>query len=90
MNAFEAAGKNDRADDLQKQLEVLFNSQNKSLSKDATTIPATFLSVAVARGADHSIPRDGHALGKAQAQSGIYYAADSAAAPVVSVLILRA
>ena len=42
MNAFEAAGKNGRADDLQKQLEVLFNSQNKSPSKNATTIPATF------------------------------------------------
>ena len=30
MNAFEAAEKNGRTDDLQKELEVLFNSQNKS------------------------------------------------------------
>ena len=48
MNAFEAAEKNGRAGDLQKELEVLFNSQNKSPSKDATSIPATFLRVAVA------------------------------------------
>src|SRR6202162_1142687 len=40
MNAFEAAEKNGRAGDLQKELEVLFNSQNKSPSKDATSIPA--------------------------------------------------
>jgi ubiquinone/menaquinone biosynthesis C-methylase UbiE len=48
MNAFEAAEKNGRAADLQKELEVLFNSQNKSASKDATSIPATFLRVIVA------------------------------------------
>jgi hypothetical protein len=48
MNAFEAAEKNGRANDLQKELEVLFNSQNKSPSKDATSIPATFLRVTVA------------------------------------------
>jgi SAM-dependent methyltransferase len=47
MNAFEAAEKNGRAGDLQKELEVLFNSQNKSPSKDATSIPATFLRVTV-------------------------------------------
>jgi SAM-dependent methyltransferase len=47
MNAFEAAEKNGRANDLQKELEVLFNSQNKSPSKDATSIPATFLRVTV-------------------------------------------
>jgi len=49
MNAFEAAEKNGRAGDLQKELEVLFNSQNKSPSKDATSIPATFLRVTVGR-----------------------------------------
>ena len=49
MNAFDAAEKNDRANDLQKELEVLFNSQNKSPSKDATSIPANFLRVTVAR-----------------------------------------
>ena len=49
MNAFEAAGKNGRADDLTRDLEALFKSQNKSPSKDATSIPATFLRVTVAR-----------------------------------------
>lgn len=49
MNAFEAAEKNDRAGDLQKELEVLFNSQNKSPRKEATSIPATFLRVTVGR-----------------------------------------
>ncbi len=48
MNAFEAAEKNGKADDLQKELEALFNSQNKSSSKDTTSIPATFLRVTVA------------------------------------------
>ncbi|MGB6346692.1 MAG: class I SAM-dependent methyltransferase [Methyloceanibacter sp.] len=49
MNAFEAAGKDGRAGDLQKELEVLFSSQNMSPSKDTTTsIPATFLRVGVA------------------------------------------
>lgn len=49
MNAFEAAEKNGRAADLQKELEALFDSQNKSPNKDATSIPATFLRVTVAR-----------------------------------------
>jgi SAM-dependent methyltransferase len=48
MNAFEAADKNGRAADLQEELEVLFNAQNKASSKDATSIPATFLRVTVA------------------------------------------
>jgi len=48
MNAFEAAEKSGRADALQKELEALFNAQNKSPRKDATTISATFLRVAVA------------------------------------------
>jgi hypothetical protein len=48
MNAFEAAEKNGRAADLQKELEQLFDSQNKSPRKDATSIPATFLRVTVA------------------------------------------
>jgi hypothetical protein len=48
MNAFEAAEKNGRAADLQEELDVLFNTQNKSPSKDATSIPATFLRVTVA------------------------------------------
>ena len=45
MNAFEAAEKSGRADDLQKELEALFGSQN--ISKDSTSIPATFLRVTV-------------------------------------------
>ena len=48
MNAFEAAEKNGRAGDLQKELEALFNRQNKSPSKNASSIPATFLRVTVA------------------------------------------
>jgi len=48
MNAFEAAHQNGRAADLQKELEALFNGQNKSSRKDATSIPATFLRVTVA------------------------------------------
>ena len=48
MNAFEAAEKNGRADDLKKELDDLFKSQNKSPRKDATSIPATFLRVTVA------------------------------------------
>jgi ubiquinone/menaquinone biosynthesis C-methylase UbiE len=48
MNAFEAAAKNGRADDLRKELEDLFNSQNKSSNKDTTSIPATFLRVTAA------------------------------------------
>jgi ubiquinone/menaquinone biosynthesis C-methylase UbiE len=47
MNAFEAAEANGRQDDLQNELEVLFNEQNVSPSKDATSIPATFLRVTV-------------------------------------------
>ena len=43
MNAFEAAEKNGREADLQNELVALFTSQNQSTSKDATTIPATFL-----------------------------------------------
>ena len=48
MGAFEAAEKNGRAGDLQKELEALFDEQNKSSSKDTTSIPATFLRVTLA------------------------------------------
>lgn len=48
MNAFEAAEKNGRAADLQKELEDLFTSQNTSGSPSTTSIPATFLRVTVA------------------------------------------
>jgi ubiquinone/menaquinone biosynthesis C-methylase UbiE len=46
MNAFEAAEKQGRAAELQKQLEELFKSQNTT--QDGTSIPATFLRVTVA------------------------------------------
>ena len=49
MNAFDAADKNGRSADLQNELEVLFDAQNKASSKDATSIPATYLRVTVAR-----------------------------------------
>src|SRR5262245_33905953 len=41
MNAFDAAEKNGRAANLQKELDALFISQNKSPNKDSTSIPAT-------------------------------------------------
>ena len=47
MNAFEAANKNGRAGELQKELEALFTSQNASQRDDITSIPATFLRVTV-------------------------------------------
>ena len=48
MNAFEAAAANGREADLHAELDALFNAQNASPSKDATSIPATFLRVTVA------------------------------------------
>jgi ubiquinone/menaquinone biosynthesis C-methylase UbiE len=47
MNAFDAAEKNGRANELQKELEDLFTKQNQSPDKNATSIPATFLRVTV-------------------------------------------
>lgn len=47
INAFEAAEKNGRAKDLERDLEALFESQNQSGSKDSTSIAATFLRVTV-------------------------------------------
>ena len=47
MNAFEAAEKNGKAMDLQRELEDLFTSQNKSGASNTTSIPATFLKVMV-------------------------------------------
>ena len=49
MNAFEAAEKNGKAAELQHELEVLFNNQNKSSDPNTTSIPATFLKVTVNR-----------------------------------------
>jgi SAM-dependent methyltransferase len=47
MNAFDAAGKNGRADELQKELSNLFEAQNTAPGRDTTRIPATFLRVTV-------------------------------------------
>jgi SAM-dependent methyltransferase len=47
MNAFEAAEKNGKADDLARELVALVASQNTSSAKDRTTVPATFLRVTV-------------------------------------------
>ena len=49
MNAFEAAEKNGKASDLQRELENLFNSHNKSTDPDTTSIAATFLKVTVVK-----------------------------------------
>jgi hypothetical protein len=49
MNAFEAAEKNGRADELSESLGALFESQNTSGNARTTTIPATFLRVTVTR-----------------------------------------
>jgi ubiquinone/menaquinone biosynthesis C-methylase UbiE len=49
MNAFEAAEKNGKATELQRELEELFKSQNKSDDPNRTSIPATFLRVTVTK-----------------------------------------
>jgi ubiquinone/menaquinone biosynthesis C-methylase UbiE len=48
MNAYEAAEKNGKAADLHRELEDLFNRENKS-PNGVTSIPATFLRVTVTR-----------------------------------------
>lgn len=47
MNAFDAAEKNGKAADLQRELEELFNRENRSGDAGKTSIPATFLLVTV-------------------------------------------
>lgn len=47
MSAFDAAEKNGKAKDLQKELEELCVGQNQSGSKETTLIPASFLKVTV-------------------------------------------
>lgn len=49
MNAFAAAEQSGKAADLQRELEALFDHQNRSEVTGATLIPATFLRVTVAR-----------------------------------------
>ena len=46
MNAFDAADKDGRRDDLQAELEKLFASENRG-GADSTEIPATYLKVTV-------------------------------------------
>ncbi|RYG02277.1 MAG: class I SAM-dependent methyltransferase, partial [Chitinophagaceae bacterium] len=47
MNAFEAAEKTGKADELLNELKVLFENQNTSQDKGKTVIPATYLEVSV-------------------------------------------
>jgi hypothetical protein len=49
MNAYEAAEKNGKAEQLQQELEALFISQNQSGDPNKTYIPATLLKVEVKR-----------------------------------------
>jgi SAM-dependent methyltransferase len=49
MNAFDAAEKDGRAMDLQRELEELFNRENRSDDPGRTSIPATFMRVTVMR-----------------------------------------
>jgi hypothetical protein len=49
MNAFEAAEKNGKGADLQRELEALFASQNQSGDNNTTFIQANFLRVAIIR-----------------------------------------
>jgi hypothetical protein len=48
MNAFDAAAADGREDELKAELDDLFASKNTSTTKNATSIPATFLRVTVA------------------------------------------
>ena len=47
INAFDAAEKNGKSEVLRQELETLFESQNKSQTAGATSIPATYLRVTV-------------------------------------------
>ena len=47
MNAFEAAAASGRENELQHELELLFNEQNANGSESLTSIPATYLRVSV-------------------------------------------
>jgi hypothetical protein len=49
MSAFDAAEKDGKADQLQRELESLFKSQNKSTKADRTQIAATFMRVTVVK-----------------------------------------
>jgi SAM-dependent methyltransferase len=65
MNAFAAAEQNGRVGDLRKELDDLFESQNKSSKKGVTVIPATFLHVTITvnlKGAGEGSPSKGTAI----------------------------
>ncbi len=47
MNAFDAAAKNGKAEELLRELEVLFERCNRSVNGSGSSIPATFLHVTV-------------------------------------------
>ena len=47
MNAFDAAAKNGKAEDLHAELDMLFNKQNQAKTNGTTSIPAAFLRVTV-------------------------------------------
>ncbi|MBA3070551.1 MAG: methyltransferase domain-containing protein [Hyphomonas sp.] len=47
MNAYDAAAKNGKSEQLHSELDALFNNQNRSPVKGATSIPATFLRVTI-------------------------------------------
>ena len=49
MNAFDAAGKNGKADALKGELEAVFKAQNKSGRADHTAVDATLLRVTVTK-----------------------------------------
>jgi len=56
MNAFEAAEKNGRAVELQRELEDLCTRENRSPDQQVTSIPATFLRVTVTVKGAESLP----------------------------------
>ena len=47
MNAYAAAAADGREVELHAELDALFNAQNASGNKDATSVPATYLRVTV-------------------------------------------
>jgi hypothetical protein len=47
MNAFDAAAKNGKEEQLRRELETLFATQNTSTDPHKTVIPASFLRVTV-------------------------------------------
>jgi hypothetical protein len=47
MNAFEAAERAGRSEELQRELQALFETQNQETAINRTSIPATYLAVTV-------------------------------------------